>query len=100
MKIALMSLALGAACFAFSGCTAVTYTKSVSVKKDATGKVVETVDFESITEPHSESGKINFDDLMGEKRYDPWVAYAQSKLANLLFAYELQRKLFQKYLMQ
>lgn len=38
------------------------------------------------------SGKINFDDLMGEKSYDKWAAYSQSKLANLLFAYELQRK--------
>jgi NAD(P)-dependent dehydrogenase (short-subunit alcohol dehydrogenase family) len=38
-------------------------------------------------------GKINFDDLDGVKKYDPWVAYSQSKLANLLFAYELQRRL-------
>ena len=40
-----------------------------------------------------QSGAINFDDLMGEHRYDSWGAYSQSKLANLLFAYELQRKL-------
>ena len=39
------------------------------------------------------SGKIRFDDLMGEKSYDKQAAYSQSKLANLLFAYELQRKL-------
>jgi len=38
-------------------------------------------------------GKIHFDDLQGEKRYGPWVAYFQSKLSNLLFTYELQRKL-------
>ena len=38
-------------------------------------------------------GKIHFDDLQSEKRYSPWVAYFQSKLANLLFTYELQRKL-------
>lgn len=38
-------------------------------------------------------GRINFDDLQGERRYQPWAAYAQSKLANLLFAYELQRRL-------
>jgi len=36
-------------------------------------------------------GKINFDNLNGEKRYQKWMAYGQSKLANLLFAYELQR---------
>ncbi len=39
------------------------------------------------------SGDIHFDDLQWEKKYDPWGAYAQSKLANLLFAYELQRRL-------
>lgn len=37
-------------------------------------------------------GVMNFDDLNGEKSYKKWGAYAQSKLANLLFAYELQRK--------
>jgi len=37
-------------------------------------------------------GRINFDDLMGERRYQRWLAYGQSKLANLLFAYELQRR--------
>ena len=41
------------------------------------------------------SGEIHFDDLQWEKTYDRWGAYAQSKLANLLFAYELQRKLDQ-----
>ena len=38
-------------------------------------------------------GYINFDDLQREKKYKKWEAYGQSKLANLLFAYELQRKL-------
>ena len=38
-------------------------------------------------------GKIHFDDLQLEKNYGPWRAYFQSKLANLLFTYELQRKL-------
>jgi NAD(P)-dependent dehydrogenase (short-subunit alcohol dehydrogenase family) len=38
------------------------------------------------------SGNIHFDDLLWEKSYDRWGAYAQSKLANLLFAYELQRR--------
>jgi NAD(P)-dependent dehydrogenase (short-subunit alcohol dehydrogenase family) len=37
-------------------------------------------------------GQINFDDLQSEQRYEPWRAYAQSKLANLLFTYELERK--------
>ncbi|PSP87857.1 short-chain dehydrogenase [Halobacteriales archaeon QS_4_69_34] len=39
------------------------------------------------------NGEIDFDDLHGERGYDEWAAYAQSKLANLLFAYELQRRL-------
>jgi NAD(P)-dependent dehydrogenase (short-subunit alcohol dehydrogenase family) len=40
-------------------------------------------------------GWINFSDLNGKKFYYRWLAYAQSKLANVLFAYELQRKLSQ-----
>ena len=38
-------------------------------------------------------GWMRFGDLQGEKRYWRWPAYAQTKLANLLFAYELQRRL-------
>ncbi len=38
-------------------------------------------------------GKIDFEDLYGEKRYSGLRAYAQSKLANVLFTYELSRKL-------
>lgn len=38
------------------------------------------------------SGDIHFDDLQWEQKYERWSAYAQSKLANLLFAYELQRR--------
>lgn len=39
------------------------------------------------------TGQINFDDLQQAQNYGPWRAYGQSKLANLLFTYELQRKL-------
>ncbi len=39
------------------------------------------------------SGTINFDDLSGEQSYS-WIgAYGQSKLANVLFTYELARRL-------
>ena len=38
-------------------------------------------------------GDIAFDNLDGGKGYQRWAAYAQSKIANLLFAYELQRRL-------
>ncbi len=34
----------------------------------------------------------DFDDLQQERRYSPWRAYAQSKLATLLFALELDRR--------
>ncbi|WP_420605772.1 oxidoreductase [Novosphingopyxis sp.] len=36
---------------------------------------------------------IDFDDLDAEDHYDPWKRYAQSKLADLMFAYELDRRL-------
>ena len=39
-------------------------------------------------------GRINFDDLNWKtRRYSPWLAYSQAKLANLLFTSELQRRL-------
>jgi NAD(P)-dependent dehydrogenase (short-subunit alcohol dehydrogenase family) len=37
-------------------------------------------------------GKIAFDDLNGTRKYRKWSAYGQSKLANLLFAFELDRR--------
>jgi NAD(P)-dependent dehydrogenase (short-subunit alcohol dehydrogenase family) len=43
-----------------------------------------------------ENGEIQFSDLHGEETYDKWDAYAQSKLANLLFAYELNRRLTER----
>jgi len=38
-------------------------------------------------------GNINFDDLNAREHYQANAAYGQSKLASLLFTYELQRKL-------
>ena len=38
-------------------------------------------------------GQINFDDLQGERSYSAARAYNQSKLANVLFTYELARRL-------
>ncbi|HMJ75318.1 MAG TPA: hypothetical protein VK507_05065, partial [Iamia sp.] len=37
-------------------------------------------------------GRLSFDDLMLEKRWSPWRAYTQSKLANILFTAELGRR--------
>jgi NAD(P)-dependent dehydrogenase (short-subunit alcohol dehydrogenase family) len=42
---------------------------------------------------HRLKATIDFDDLHGERNYDRAGAYGRSKLANLLFTYELQRKL-------
>jgi retinol dehydrogenase-14 len=39
------------------------------------------------------SGRIDFDDLQGEQSYSGARAYSQSKLANVLFTYELTRRL-------
>ena len=42
---------------------------------------------------HRVRARINFDDLQGERSYSRVGAYGQSKLANLMFTYELQRRL-------
>jgi NAD(P)-dependent dehydrogenase (short-subunit alcohol dehydrogenase family) len=39
------------------------------------------------------AGRINFDDLNSARQYRRMAAYGQSKLANLMFTYELQRRL-------
>ena len=38
-------------------------------------------------------GKIHWDDLQGNLKYDRWASYAQSKLANVMFGLELNSKL-------
>ena len=42
---------------------------------------------------HRIRARINFDDLQGERSYSRVAAYGQSKLANLMFTYELPRRL-------
>jgi NAD(P)-dependent dehydrogenase (short-subunit alcohol dehydrogenase family) len=39
------------------------------------------------------TGQIDFDDLQAERSYSPWKAYRQSKLADLIFGLELERRL-------
>ena len=41
---------------------------------------------------HRIPGGIRFDDLQGERGYRAWRAYGQSKLANLMFCFELARR--------
>lgn len=38
-------------------------------------------------------GKMNFEDINYDKNYTRWGAYGQSKLANILFTYELARRI-------
>ena len=47
----------------------------------------------SVSSAVHQRGEIDFDDLQSTESYNRWDAYAQSKLANLLFAYELDRRL-------
>jgi hypothetical protein len=47
----------------------------------------------SVSSNASYMGTINFDDLMSEQSYTRYGAYSQSKLANVMFGFELQRKL-------
>jgi len=47
----------------------------------------------SVSSSAHRPGKIHWDDLQLERSYRNWRAYAQSKLANLLFAFELDRRL-------
>ena len=42
----------------FTGCVPITYTKSVTVHKDPAGKVTEIIEYEGITEGHSEMKKL------------------------------------------
>lgn len=45
---------------------------------------------------HNIQGDIHFDDLQWDRSYNRVAAYGQSKLANLMFTYELQRRLTEK----
>ena len=47
----------------------------------------------NVTSGAHAGARIDFDDLMGERRYEPVRAYSQAKLANVLFTYELARRL-------
>jgi len=47
----------------------------------------------NVTSGAQSMGRIDFEDLQGERRYRGQAAYNQSKLANVLFTYELARRL-------
>jgi len=58
-----------------------------SLKKSKSARVI------NVSSNAHYRGDINFEDLYGEQRYSPFKSYAQSKLANVLFTYELDRRL-------
>jgi NAD(P)-dependent dehydrogenase (short-subunit alcohol dehydrogenase family) len=46
----------------------------------------------TVSSQMASTGTIHFDDLSGTRRYGKWRAYGQAKLANQLFAFELDRR--------
>lgn len=58
------------------------------IKKTPDARIV------NVSSSAHKQGNINFEDLTWEKRkYKPWRAYGDSKIANLYFTFELQKKL-------
>ncbi|CAG9863618.1 unnamed protein product [Phyllotreta striolata] len=57
------------------------------LKKSAPSRII------NVSSVAHKKGIINQDDLNSDKSYDPAAAYAQSKLANILFTNELSKKL-------
>lgn len=47
----------------------------------------------SVTSGAHQGGRLDFSDLQSERRYDPVRVYGRTKLANVLFTYELARRL-------
>jgi NAD(P)-dependent dehydrogenase (short-subunit alcohol dehydrogenase family) len=57
------------------------------IKQSAPARIV------NVASDAHKGGSINFDDLQGRRSYSGWKAYQQSKLANVLFTFELARRL-------
>jgi retinol dehydrogenase 14 len=57
------------------------------LKQNASARVV------TVSSNAQATGRIDFSDLQGERSYSGARAYSQSKLANVLFSYELARRL-------
>lgn len=58
--------------------------------KSAPGRIVV---LSSTAHKHTPKGGIDFENINWDKNYSAWAAYGQSKLANLLFAKELNQRL-------
>ena len=59
------------------------------VEKSGNGRII-------VTSSMAQSSSIDFNNLNGEKYWDPYNAYAVSKLANVLYTYKLHRLLREK----
>jgi hypothetical protein len=70
MKKTLILTALTAAILS-SGCVATTYSKSVTVTKDADGKILNTVETEAIVQPGGQGWPVKFDHLKGVQTNGP-----------------------------
>src|SRR5262249_19177940 len=57
------------------------------IKQSAPARIV------NVSSDAHKGATIHFDDLQSQHRYSGWRAYQQSKLANVLFTYELARRL-------
>lgn len=60
--------------------------RAVAARSGQTPRVV------TISSIAHKTGRLNFEDLQSEKSYSPMGAYRQSKLADLMFAFELDRR--------
>src|SRR6266545_3993807 len=58
-----------------------------TVKASAPARII------NVSSAAHKSGKIEFDNLQGERSYNGFAAYGNSKLANILFTIELARRL-------
>lgn len=59
----------------------------------ASGTATDPARIVNVASEASRTGKINFDDLQGQTSYRGFAAYSQSKLANIMFTYELAERL-------
>lgn len=60
-------LGLVAVVLSTSGCVATTYAKSISVTKDADGKIIQTVETEGVVQPGGQGWPVKFQYLKGVK---------------------------------